>query len=778
MNASSESRPSILPGTGFRFPERLLVCLGFLLGMVQVLGAEEPIPQRFNQEVARHRELTNGLPAGPVQLIEIGPDGSPQVFVSHRWWRFTRDRWEWMFGVPESGPDVFQFPDGNGAGVRVPIPGKEVRQLLRRGDIQYVVTSTEVLRVDASGATPTGWASAPGTSQPQQLAVSPEGELWLGSATGLFRRTAAGWEPFRAADSQGRIWGADAVAGAAFDKVGRLWIATRAGAAALQGDRWITFEGHDGLPWNDFTGITPGAEGILWFGTRLGVIRYDSNGWHYRQGPTWLPSDEVTQIAVTVHGAAWFATPAGVGAIERKFITLSEKAALYETEIDRHIRRTAFGYVAEAPLTVAGDRSTASPVDSDNDGLWTAMYGAGECFAWGALGDPAAKKRARKAFEALRFLQTVTQGGTPSPPPGYVARTVLPIESPDPNRGRREADEQIRQWQDSMWKVYEPRWPKSADGRWYWKSDTSSDELDGHYFFYAQYFDLCAETPEEKAEVAAVVRSLTDHLVTHQFALVDVDGTPTRWAVFGPEALNRDPRWWVERGINSLSLLSYLAVAEKVTGDAKYGKVSRELIDLHGYAQNAMFPKVEAGIGSGNQSDDEMAVMAFYTLLRHSKDEGLKAMIRLSCQRFWLLEQPEMNPFFNFAYAAVNQGQTATNQWGRIDLSPGPGWLEDSAATLRGFPLDRILWPAKNSHRLDVVRLPRQNSINVVTPDTRPRGWRVNQKVLPVENRSFTHWNTDPWTLDYGGDGRELGAGTVFLLPYYMGLYHGYILRR
>jgi len=59
----------------------------------------------------------------------------------------------------------------------------------------------------------------------------------------------------------------------------------------------------------------------------------------------------------------------------------------------------------------------------------------------------------------------------------------------------------------------------------------------------------------------------------------------------------------------------------------------------------------------------------------------------------------------------------------------------------------------------------------------RQRGHLVNGKVLPVQNRHFNHWNTDPWHLDYGGNGNELGAGTVFLLPYYMGLYHGFIAR-
>ena len=64
--------------------------------------------------------------------------------------------------------------------------------------------------------------------------------------------------------------------------------------------------------------------------------------------------------------------------------------------------------------------------DSDNDGLWTSMYGAGECFAYAANGDIQSKNRAKKAFDAMRFLGDVTQGNQHSPPPGFVARTVLP----------------------------------------------------------------------------------------------------------------------------------------------------------------------------------------------------------------------------------------------------------------------------------------------------------------------------------------------------------------
>ena len=52
---------------------------------------------------------------------------------------------------------------------------------------------------------------------------------------------------------------------------------------------------------------------------------------------------------------------------------------------------------------------------------------------------------------------------------------------------------------------------------------------------------------------------------------------------------------------------------------------------------------------------------------------------------------------------------------------------------------------------------------------------RVNGKVMPVDERFFNHWNHDPFELNTGGSGNEIATGTVFLLPYYMGLYHGFI---
>lgn len=730
-----------------------------------------PAPQRFRQEIARRFTDADGLPRGAAQLIERSPEGLMRVFVAGRWHELRAGRWQENAALT-SGTNEFAFADEQGRPVKVPVSWQQVRQLVRFGATNFLATAGELFVVVDGKPSSLAW---PKDLRVNQLAVSPEGKLLVASSGGLFRQGDTGFQPLAIWDDGGRAWAVKEVPGVAVDSKGQLWFATKAGVGCQTKTGWKFYEGKDGLPWNDFTGIAAGPDGEVWFATHLGAIRFDGREWQYRQGPRWLPHDDVAQIVVEPQGHTWFATAGGVGCIERQPMTLADKAEFYEDEIERYVKRTPFGYVAEAQLQRPADKSSAAPQDSDNDGLWTAMYGAGECFAFAATADPKAQARAKQAFEALRFLQKVTQGGTPAPPPGYIARTIRPVEWPDPNLGRLEADRSEQEKRDKLWKVYEPRWPKSADGKWFWKSDTSSDELDGHYFFYPLYYDFCAKTDEEKERVREVVRDVTDHLMAHHFTLTDHDGRPTRWAIYDPQFLNHDPNWWPERGLNSLSILSYLTVAAHVTGDRKYEAALRELIDQHGYAHNAMYAKVQRGPGTGNQSDDEMAFMSYHNLLRYSKDETLKGMIRFSFFRYWQNEAPEMNPFFNFAYAAHNLDAAPLTLPGRFSLQPPPGWHDDALATLYGFPLDRLNWPHKNSHRLDLVGLSGMASGEWDIPDRFRRGRRVNGKVLAVENRHFNHWSTDPWQLDYGGNGGELATGTVFLLPYYLGLYHGYI---
>ena len=575
-----------------------------------------------------------------------------------------------------------------------------------------------------------------------------------------------------------RSWAPVDVRAVEFDYDGRLWFAAPQGLGSLDeiSGAWRLYDHTDGLPWNDFSSLAAAPDGSIWAGTTRGLVRLipgaspdDPPRWQYRQGRRWLPHDHVLSVEVDRDGTVRVETVAGPGRIHLRPMTLRQKAERFHEAIDRFHRRTPYGYVLGVALEQPGDTSVFRQSDSDNDGLWTSMYGAAECLRWAVTGEPEARENARKAFEALRFLQLVTQGGTPPAEPGFVARTILPTDGPDPNEGRLESDRRMREERDGLWKVIDPRWPTSADGKWYWKSDTSSDELDGHFFFYGLYYDLVADTESERAEVRETVLAIVDHLVDHGGALVDHDGQRTRWAVFGPEQLNYDQDWWEERGLNSLSYLTYLRIAEHMSGSdsgQRYAEAARSLLDDQAYLANLRNPKVQSGPGTGNQSDDEMAFMNYYHLLKYERDEAVRSVVAHSLRQYWKVLQPERNPLFDFIHATAVDGNGYRDAFDDETYSRADYPLDDAVESLVLYPLDRFDWALSNSHRLDVVLLRTQEERRGV------RGHLLDGRVLPIDERFVNHWNHDPWRLDHGGQGRYLADGASFLLPYYFGLYH------
>jgi hypothetical protein len=639
------------------------IFFGAVMVVATAAGAAEPMSPRcvgpFVQRVTEHRNLPPGLPPGFLpRRTWIGDDGAVHLGDGVATLRLVTGRF--------SAASVAAPRRDGGENLSLVAPTADVRQVARRGDGTTAAATSE----------------------------------------GVYERVADGpWQRLAPVDERGLVWGTGDMRGVAYDTHGRLVVATPAGVARRGQDGWEFFTGAEGLPVADFTVVASAPDGTVWFGSKIGAVEWSGTTFRYRQGPGWLPGDVVHDLVVAANGDVIVATDGGTGWIAARSTTLAEKARHYEAIIDESISRTEHGFVATADLDVPGDASTARRIDSDNDGLWTALYGAAQCFAYAHDRSADAKRRADRAFRALTFLQEVTQGGEHAPPPGFPARTVLPGDGPDPNVGQEARDRQTRET-DPHWKMLEPRWPKSADGRWWWKADTSSDELDGHYFF-----------------------------------------------------------------------LAYLAIAAHVTGEARYEAAAEALRRDHAYDANALSPKVQLGVGSGNQSDDEMAFMNLYHLVRYTSDPGLRRAFLGAFHRSWLLERPERNPFFHFAFVATAQEAGAD---GSVDPSArdalgGADWLDDSIEALVLLPFDRCQWRHTNTHRLDLVRLSATQSIDPGRPDHVPRGYRVDGKVLPVDERSFAHWNTDPWCLDQGGDGRELASGTVFLLPWHMGRYHGFL---
>jgi hypothetical protein len=317
----------------------------------------------------------------------------------------------------------------------------------------------------------------------------------------------------------------------------------------------------------------------------------------------------------------------------------------------------------------------------------------------------------------------------------------------------------------------ERRVPVDATGKWYWKTDASSDELDGHFFGAAIYYDRVCQTESEKEKVRVMVRRIIDHLIKHDYSLVDYDGKPTRWARFSPEDLNQDPAWHAERGLNSYSILTYLSIAHHILGDEKYRDELLRLAFDHGYGMNGMTQSKDLSgpHDVGHQPDDNMAFMNFYHLIRYETDPTLLSMFQYAMREHWHYEQPERNAFTNFIYGACARGKERTDQWRTIDLSPPQDCYVDAVDTLKRYPLDLIEWPMSNAHRIDMKPLAGHGD-GPVTMGSDAHGY-----AFPIDERAETYWDWNYWKLRGTGDGTTLRPPHHYLLAYYMGLYHGFV---
>lgn len=616
----------------------------------------------------------------------------------------------------------------------------------------------------------TSLAAHVGTKESVRAIAQHEGEIAIASANGLFIGDGKRWK--RTHPSQGdRHWAPTDIRAVAYAPNGNLWFAAPQGVGYRNANHeWQLFTGAEGLPFNDFTAIATGPSGI-WFGTTNGAIQYRDGKWHFRQGRRWLLDNHVHDIAVDKAGTAWIATAKGVSSITHDSVTLEDKSTFYEHEIERHHRRTSFGYVNPATLSEPGDKSTSTPRFSDNDGFNTGLYLAAMSFAYAVTGDEKYRQFTHDSFRALAFLSEVTQGGRFGGPKGLIARNVIPTTEPDPNETYDKDYDIKRNERDALWKIMERRVPTDKTGEWYWKCDASSDELDGHFFGAAIYFDHVCQTEEEKDAVRKVVRRIIDHIIKHDYNLVDYDGKPTRWGHFSPEDLNENPAWQSERGLNSYSILTYLSIAHHILGDKKYRKEYLRLAFDHGYGMNGMTqPRELPGPNHpGHQPDDNMAFMNYYHLIRYETDPTLLSMFQYAIRTHWKYERYERNAFTNFVYGACALGKSRTDQWRTIDLSPPLVCYEDAIDTLKRYPIDLIEWPMSNAHRIDLVPLgDHEDGAPII-------GHRVDGYVFPIDERQENYWDWDPWKLTSGGDGTTLRPGFHYLLAYYMGRHHGFI---
>ncbi len=453
------------------------------------------------------------------------------------------------------------------------------------------------------------------------------------------------------------------------------------------------------------------SDGAVWHGTPQGVMRVDRTGNQYFAGKRYLPDDEVLQLAPDKSAGMWVRTRTGVSHIELRPMTLEAKAAFFEKRV--HGRHDRHGLVSPSNLRVPGDVTTNQMRDDDNDGLWTSMYAAAECFRYAVTKSPEALANATKSTNAVLFLEEVAGKR------GFPARSYIRKGEPMPADGQ---------------------WHWTAGGQYYWKGDTSSDEIVGHMFLYAIATDLLPDAALKK-RIRETTARIMDHILDHGYYLIDVNGKPTTWGRWSPQYFKENPG---DSPLNSMELLSFLKTAAHITGNPKYESEYQKAAFEMGYAKLATrYKELREEI---NYSDEELAMLPFYCLFRYERNEDLlNRYYRPALEAWWENEKREDNPLWTFIYATAQ---------------PKPSF-DHAVARLYRMPMDTIEWTVKNSHRKDVV---------MDTGLDRSQN-RQSKSLLPPDELPVMKWNSNPFAVDGGNDGRGEDDGAAFLLPYWMGRY-------
>ena len=552
-------------------------------------------------------------------------------------------------------------------------------------------------------------------------------DLWLGTANGLFRfdTVTERLEKFESYGVNGPL--STQITAIVLDRKQNLWIATSLGLSILsKNNEWSSIRGTEGLPVEELTALAIDKEDNIWIGTTQGAILYtpykEGRQWYYRAGKRYLIDDEVLDIEISDKGMpVYFKTKEGICKIEELKRTLAQKAEIIENRIDKWHRRE--GIVAACMLDNAENPTSRTISDNDNDGLWTSYHVVAMSLAYANTGNKKYLESAKKSMHAMIMLQNI------SGIPGLVARSVVSIEK----RGKKSK-----------------QWREAPDGKHLWKSDTSSDEIDGHFFaFYAYWKHIAKNNPKEAKLIKKQISILMNYIVDNNYQLIDWDEERTTWGFWNPELLNDNPEHYTENGLNSAQILSFLKVAYYITGNEKFKNHYDLLITKHGYLANVLLEK-KLFPDLNNHSDNQLAFVALYPLLQLEYDSVARNALQRTVRRHYRILDRDGSAFFYFAAATID-----------------PDFVNIKAAVenLRQIPTDRRQWKTINSNRKDIVWNPYKSRF----------GRKQLIEVLPADERNFDKWNRNPYSPDTGKGGEIEDDGASWLLAYWMGRFHGFI---
>lgn len=407
-------------------------------------------------------------------------------------------------------------------------------------------------------------------------------------------------------------------------------------------------------------------------------------------------------------------------------LSLAEKALRYEMNLEEN-HLTSDGLVAYKIRLPVKKVEEIEVLDLPDGAAWTGCALAAEAFRYAVTGEPAALEKIHRLLSALHLLQEVTGVR------GLLARTFIRGDLPPSFRSGH------GEW-------HRGQGPFSG---YHWRGDVSNDQYAGVMFGYGICYDLIAER-EVRGKIVRDVRALMDHIVDHSMAIVDVDGEVTTHGDMSPHS-------WED--LDALLALSFLKTAFHITGSLKFQGKYRELIERQGFHRRATKARDkwwEYLLGV-NHSDNHLAFLGYYNLLRLEKSSELLHEYRKGLERSWKVVRNEGNSFFNFVYIYLVGDHTAE--------------LLEAVETLRLFPEEKRVVEVRNSQRKDIRKAwfsDRHGNLQAIRP-------------LPVYQRPANgfEWKANPYRMDGnpGARGKAEYGGVDYLLAYWLGRYHGFISR-
>lgn len=706
---------------------RNFLLLLFLLSQSLLVQAQS---HTFLQDVKRTIVLPEGVQGPVVKLLKSGDQVI--VITSKAVLRFHADKWK-VNKVGQNWINGALAPDGklwlaSRTSVQQENSTSALSLPIAVGDSITCLfwENNQTLHVGTTKGMYTRKGSEPFTETIKKQRINAiekdaNGNLWVATITNLWRRQDSRWydlnKSLMSNSNEGKYYTLVPANGGKDMLFSAPWTVS---CIAGDGNHWVK-RGADGLPYGSVTSLSQGF-GQIWMGTSKGAIKFDSS-WHYYAGKRWLADDKVLALLQLDPNKVWIATPEGISEIVQQAMTLEQKSIVFEKIIEK--RHNRFGLINLSKLKVAGDLSTSYTENEDNDGLWTACYFAAECFRFGGTKEKEAKVNAIRTFEALERLEKIT-GISGYPARSYAPDTVKVEQSKSP---------------------HPKQWHFSADGKWQWLDDTSSDEITGHLFTLPLFYDLVADESQKK-RVKELALRIVDHVLDNNFHLIDLDGKPTRWGIWHPDSLNKSPNWMYERGLNSLQLLSFLKTARYFSDNPKYVKVYNQLVKEHGYLNNARYAKMVEPY-EVSHSDDILNFFPYYNLFQYGKNDPDHEAFVQSLRRSWNAVRSDRMPVWNVMTSALLSKD--------CDLKIAQEELEQ-------YPVDLINWTMNNEHRWD-LKLDQLVS-------------RSNRKqtlvALPSGESGVSRWNTNPKHLVAGDGGKTEESGSYYLFAYWMGRYYNF----